>query len=469
MLLTSKEVRFIFITLVLLLFLFSLSSKTYGQNPPEPDERGKEIERLKTEIQKIKEEQQKQIEELLKRVEELEAETQREKEKEYVEPSQPPDEVEEAPAKTYVIEWWKNIEVGYSNGFFIRTQDDLFSLKFNIRSQFLFFVEDEGGDTATSFDIRRLWISFRGNAFRSWLKYLLILEASGDVELLDYFLDFAKKTEVVPRIGQYRVPFNREELTDPFNLQLVDNSILNREFSLGRHIGVGLGGVVNRFITYGVGVFNSAGRNSINENSNLLYVGRVMFTPTGEPRYSSINPFPVSGEYTYSQGSFGDSETPLIAISVAAAYLPGFNASTTNPGNPIIQDRVLALGSDEGNIFQFSADLSVKYLIFSLEAEYDLRNINPDETGIDSALSQGVRVQSGVFLIPELIEVAGRFAIIDLGNDFGDDKIWEITPGLSFYFIRDRNLKLQFDYSFIRDEFIDDDINRVRAQLKVSF
>jgi len=75
----------------------------------------------------------------------------------------------------------------------------------------------------------------------------------------------------------------------------------------------------------------------------------------------------------------------------------------------------------------------------------------------------------GVFLIPKLIEVAGRFAIIDLGNDFGDDKIWEITPGLSFYFIRDRNLKLQFDYSFIRDEFIDDDINRVRAQLTVSF
>src|SRR3989337_2086707 len=467
MLLASTEVRFTFITLVLLLCLFSFPSKTFAQTQSEADTKSKEIEKLKTEIQKIKEEQQKQIEELQKRIEQLETESKREKE--YVELSKPPEEAEEAPAKTYVIEWWKNIEVGYSNGFFIRTQDDLFSLKFNIRSQFLFFVEDEGDDTATSFDIRRLWISFRGNAFRPWFKYLLILEASGDVELLDYFMDAAKITAVVPRAGQYRVPFNREELTDPFNLQLVDNSIVNREFSLGRHIGVGLGGVVNRFITYSVGVFNSAGRNSINENSNLLYVGRVMFTPTGEPRYSSINPFPVSGEYAYSQGSFGDSETPLIAISAAAAYLPGFNASTTNPGNPIIQDRVLALGSDEGNIFQFSADLSVKYLIFSLEAEYDLRNINPDETGIDSALSQGVRVQSGVFLIPKLIEVAGRFAIIDLGNDFGDDKIWEITPGLSFYFLRDRNLKLQFDYSFIRDEFIDDDINRVRAQLTVSF
>ena len=469
MLLASTEVRFTFITLVLLFFLFSFPSKTFAQTQSEADTKSKEIEKLKTEIQKIKEEQQKQIEELQKRVEELEAETNREKGKEYVEPSQPSKEVEEAPAKTYVIEWWKNIEVGYSNGFFIRTQDDLFSLKFNIRSQFLFFVEDDADDTATSFDIRRLWISFRGNAFRPWFKYLLILEASGDVELLDYFMDAAKITAVVPRAGQYRVPFNREELTDPFNLQLVDNSIVNREFSLGRHIGVGLGGVVNRFITYGVGVFNSAGRNSINENSNLLYVGRVMFTPTGEPRYSSINPFPVSGEYAYSQGSFGDTETPLIAISAAVAFLPGYKPVNDSPDDVVINNRMFTLGSDKSNIFQFSADISVKYLIFSLEAEYDLRNINPDEAGIDSALSQGVRVQSGVFLIPKFIEVAGRFAIIDLGNDFGDDKIWEITPGLSFYFIRDRNLKLQFDYSFIRDEFIDDDINRVRAQLTVSF
>ncbi|MGH7802028.1 MAG: porin [Thermodesulfobacteriota bacterium] len=445
-----------------------MSSNTYAQNPTEA-ERSKEIEKLKSEIQKIKEEQQKQIEELQKRIEELEAETKREKEKEYVEPSKPPKDVEEAPAQTYVIEWWKNIEVGYSNGFFIRTQDDLFSLKFNIRSQFLFFVEDEGGDTQTSFDIRRLWISFRGNAFRTWLKYLLILEASGDVELLDYFTDAAKFTDVVPRAGQYRVPFNREELTDPFNLQLVDNSILNREFSLGRHIGIGLGGVVNRFITYGVGVFNSAGRNSINENSNLLYVGRVMFTPTGEPRYSSINPFPVSGEYAYSQGSFGDTETPLIAISAAVAFLPGYKPVNDRPDNAVINSRVASLGSEKSNIFQFSADISVKYLIFSLEAEYDLRNIDPEETGLGSDLSQGLRIQSGVFLIPKFIEVAGRFVIINLGDEFSNEKIWEITPGLSFYFISNRNLKLQFDYSFIRDEFIDDDINRVRAQLTVSF
>jgi hypothetical protein len=111
----------------------------------------------------------------------------------------------------------------------------------------------------------------------------------------------------------------------------------------------------------------------------------------------------------------------------------------------------------------------MKYLIFSLEAEYDLRNINPDEAGIDSVLSQGVRIQSGIFIVPKVVEVAGRFAFIDLDNDSDDDRMWEITPGLSFYFLKNHSLKLQFDYSFIRDEFLDIDTNRFRTQLTVSF
>ena len=90
--------------------LLSLSSNTYAQNPTEA-ERSKEIEKLKSEIQKIKEEQQKQIEELQKRIEELEAETKREKEKEYVEPSKPPKEVEEAPAQTYVMSGGKILKL----------------------------------------------------------------------------------------------------------------------------------------------------------------------------------------------------------------------------------------------------------------------------------------------------------------------------------------------------------------------
>lgn len=454
----------IFIVVFLIYFPYS---KALGQIPSENGDINSEIERLKSQIQEIQKQHERQIQELNKRIQELE--TRSKIEAQYREQQKLPEEAKDYPGKTFVNEWWRNVEAGYSGGFFLRTNDDFFSLKINFRSQFPFVVENEDNETDTGFDIRRMWVSFRGNAFRPWLKYLLILEPTDDVTLLDYIIDAAKFTQAVPRVGQFRVPFNREDLTDPFNLQLVDTSILNQEFRLGRDIGASVGGVLGKFITYSVGVFNGDGRNSLSENSNLLYVGRVMFTPTGEPRYSSIHPFPVSGDYTYSQGAFENSEVPLIAVSAALAYLPGFKPDEKSPDNVFINDRVTALGSDESDILQFTADILIKYLIFSFEAEYNLRNISPDETGIDSVLAQGVRVQSGIFLIPEVIEVAGRFVIIDPGMDSDDDKIWEITPGLSFYFTKSHSLKLQFDYSFIRDEFLDVDTNRVRAQFTVSF
>jgi hypothetical protein len=455
-----------------LICIFSISifllftTYSHGQDANE-DDTAAEIQRLKSEIERIQEQNDREIQELKKRIEDLEAKNK--SPKEYQEPSKLQRKEEDVSSESFVTEWWRNIEVGYSNGLFVRTPDGLFSLKTDFRSQFQFFVEDEESGTDTRFDIRRLWITFRGNAFRPWLKYLLILEASGDVELLDYSIDLARFTQVVPRFGQYRVPFNREELTDPFNLQLVDTSVLNQEFRLGRDIGVSMGGVLSRFLTYSLGVFNGDGRNAISENSNLLYVGRVMFTPTGEPMYSSIQPFPVSKDYVYSQGTFGNPKIPLIALSAALAYLPGFKPDEKSPDNAFINDRVTALGSAESDIFQFSADLSIKYLIFSFETEYDLRNINPEEPGLDNAFAQGVRIQSGVFLIPKVVEVAGRFILIDLDNNSGDDKIWEVTPGLSFYFTKNHNMKLQFDYSFIKDEFLDIDTNRFRAQFTVSF
>ncbi len=213
--------------------------KTFGQ-ALNLDETTREIESLKSEIDRIKEQNEKQIQGLKKRIEELEAEAKGERQ--YAEPIPPGAKTQDEPAKTFVTEWWENIEIGYSNGFFFRTQDGLFALKTDFRSQFQFSVEDRKTDTDTGFDIRRLWITFRGNVFRPWLKYLLVVEAGGDVELLDYSIDLAKLTKAVPRFGQYRVPFNREELTDPFNLQFVDTSILNQEFRLGRDIGASLGG-----------------------------------------------------------------------------------------------------------------------------------------------------------------------------------------------------------------------------------
>src|ERR1700746_3957698 len=72
-----------------------------------------QIEQLKEEIEAIQRQNQKQIEELKKKIEDLEAQK-------VAPPPAPP------PSETFL----KNFDAGYKEGFYLKTKDNRFSLKF---------------------------------------------------------------------------------------------------------------------------------------------------------------------------------------------------------------------------------------------------------------------------------------------------------------------------------------------------
>ena len=428
--------------------------------------RSEQIEELKRQIDEIQRQNQEQIEKLRKKIEALEAEREAEQKK-----------TEELATKEKEG-WWNKFEGGYKDGFFFKTKDGNFSMKMNILSQVQFFVNDTTDQlTATSFEIRRLRLIWSGNTFKPWFLYYIQVSAdSGDLELRDAFFDVSYDMQIAPRGGQYKVPFNREHLTSGHELQFVERSILDEEFRLGRDIGAGTYGALGNYIVYGAGVFNGDGSNAISTDSNLLYVGRVQFTPCcGELRYEQ-GQFPTGGSYNMVP-NFGPKGTPIIAISAAVAGMPGLNIDRKSPDNDITQRYEDIFGPDAANpvanFIEFTADINFKYYIFSLEAEYDLRNIDPLSSQFASPTDQGFRIQSGIFLIPTLIEVAGRFALIDFDDDVpGPDLEYEITPGLNFYMSRSHNWKIQLNYSFIKNTFTNaSDINEniFRAQLSAYF
>ena len=97
------------------------------------------------------------------------------------------------------------------------------------------------------------------------------------VTLRDMYFDAAYNKKFAPRVGQYKVPFGRQELTSSSVLQFVTRSIVNAEFGYGRDRGASLNGVVGQNFAYGAGVFNGAGRNGSSRNSNVLWSGRTQF------------------------------------------------------------------------------------------------------------------------------------------------------------------------------------------------
>jgi len=433
--------------------------------------RSTQIEALKKQMEEIQKQNQQQIEELRKKIEELEAGKEADQKK--IEEIATKKEEEDKDA------WWKEIKVEYKkpgDGFTLKTADENFKMKIKLRSQFQFSINDtDEENTATDFRIRRLRLYFEGNAFRPWLLYSIQASADGgNFELRDAYFDFAYPTTYgqvfVPRVGQYKVPFNREELNSSSELQLVERSIVNEEFSFARDRGAAIYGVLGNYITYGAGVFNGDGRNGRSVDSNLLYAGRIMFTPCcGELKYANSS-FPAGGDYKI-EPNFGE-DKPLIAIGVSALGIPGLHIDRKTPDNDI-DERFAEIGTVDADVFSASADINFKYSVFSMEGELDYRRISPDESGLPKANDYGVRAQAGVFLIPRFIEVAARYAQIWYDTDVeGRDTKWELTPGLNFYLSKSHKYKIQLSYSFIRNEFTDSqdiDENIFRTQFQVYF
>lgn len=403
-----------------------------------------QIEALKRQIEEIQRQNRIQIEALEEKIRELEAK-----------------QAKPAEAPKLKEGWWDKVEAGYKEGVFIKTKDDNWALKMNTRLQFRFFIEDfddeRDTDNKYSFQMRRVRLEFSGHGFQPWLKYKVQLAADrgSDLSLLDYYLDFAYMPEFAPRIGQYKVPFNLEELTSSSALEFVDRSIVNEEFALARDIGLGIYGDIAKMFEYGFGVFNGAGRNKVeNADNDFMYVARVAFSPFGTFKYSQShlekNP-----------------EKPLLRIGAAIAGIPGLEPakeSTDGRAGRRCED----IGADKCDVVQFTADGVFKWMGFATEVEYSYRNIDP--TGdFDSASAWGLRAQASYVHWPSKLGLGFRFAAVDRDTDVDNNTRFEYTPGISYYPFGHR-LKFQADYSYLVEERPDgDDLNDNRFRLQLQF
>jgi phosphate-selective porin OprO/OprP len=417
-----------------------------------------EIRALKEQIEQIQRQNQQQIEELKKKIEQLE--TKRVEEQKKMEKIETKKETKE-PEKE---QWWNKAEAGYNQGFFIKTKDGNYTLKFWNLTQPQLFFEDKNDTKTVSFQILRERFIFSGNAVFPWLKYRLHFAADkgSGVTAKDIFIGLAYFEGASVRVGQFTVPFNRERATfDPY-FEFFDRSIVSSQFDIERDIGAMVyGSLLNNILDYGVGVFNGAGPNvAQNPNgTNLLYTGRMVLYPFGkyndQDRY-----FNMYNTYDYTQGDPIGLTTPLLAIGVGFAGLPNFNPNTeatTSRAN--LAKTILAINKNaqSADVFQFTGDITFKYYGFAFEAEYDLQRISGIVSGVpatnNAQTEQGLRLQAGYYFVPHELELAFRYGIVDkfCQNNIakvGCQKEQEFTPGLN-YLIHGYNAKISLNYSLL--------------------
>jgi len=332
-------------------------------------------------------------------------------------------------------------------------KDSTWSAKIAARMQFLSstsWTENSNGNyTDPQFNalIRRARLKFDGFVYSPKLRYKLELglsnrDISGASQYTSdaprYILDavvmwnFYQNFELW--VGQTKLPGNMERVISSGNLQMVDRSRLNSQFTLDREMGLQL-----RHFTYLtdsflmreiIAISQGEGRNVTTGNlGGHQYTGRLEILPFGE--------FKSNGEY--SGGDLKRETSPKLML--AATYNLNLNAVKTrgNQGTYMVTD----FGFHQTNINTLFLDAMFKYNGFSFMAEYAHRDTeNPFAANIDGSLTgdvvqkgHGLNLQSG-YLFRSNWEISGRYTNIELDKNItGINPENQYTLGLSKYIV----------------------------------
>jgi hypothetical protein len=321
------------------------------------------------------------------------------------------------------------IEGGYKDGFYLQSEEGDFRLNINFHLQLQHqFLSVEGQGKTNSFQIRRGRIFFSGNAFTKKLAYLFHFEFIGGrtnnasegfaytgPNLLDAYVDY----EVIPAFavkgGQFKVPYNLEELISDLKGQFIDRPITNDVFTFNRDLGVAFHGRPwGKVFDYTIYAMNEGtNRNASNKNNEMLFGGRFVLN--------------VLGDHGYTSGDPEETEEPQLMLGTAA----NFNRVGSAAG-----------GAADQSVISATGDAAFRYKGFStIGAGYYLRN----QTASTNIF--GFHSQAGYFVIPHHLEVVGRFCGV-IPTSVGVTNGYEAGGGLGYYF-KGHKLKLMTDYAIL--------------------
>jgi phosphate-selective porin len=349
---------------------------------------------------------------------------------------------------------YTQLQSGYRDGFFVKTEDDRFGLKIGSRLNFGYtygFVDPV--ENLSSFDIQHAKFYMGGNAFGQVVQYYIQAAAGNNSRTIglgpvsesqnqgftleDYYVRL-QYVGMDIKLGQYKVPFGRQWMIYSGNLDFVQRSAPTQAFMLGRDRGVTLNKYKDTW-SMSLGIFNGAGQiqaanpfalqsgqNVSNDatDTGMLYVSRLTYSPMGQ--------------IGYSEGDVEQTEKNRVEFGGSFAYDHNRDYDLDLDGT-----------TDDNDVSTMSAagDLTWKTEGFSLQGEYFYRRHQPSLSQDFTAV--GWYVQPAYFFVPRKAELGLRFSWLDPSNLVQNDTIMEASTVLNYYFSGDHRFKTQLQYTWL--------------------
>lgn len=348
----------------------------------------------------------------------------------------------------------------FGKGVTFSTQADDFAVLLRARAQLESSVADNDQDRGFELgaSVRRMRILFGGHALDHMMTYYIQLgfssrdlEEQKQVPLRDAFVTWHLHPSANLRVGQMKVPFDRQRLLSSSKLQLIERAQVVNELNLDRDIGVQLyGDIFGGWARYFGGVFNGDGRNQRNTDAGLLYVGKLQLF--------------VLGPFNDGQESDLKREMrPRLALTGAAAFNQDARRTRGSQGEFLMGGRA--------DMLAWTADVLFQYGGFSLSGEYLRRQIVDMDAAEPMVLAQELRPGHGYFgqvgyMFAQRWEVAGRVGTLAPLERSSIERLTELAVGVNWLRIG-HDLKVQANYTMSIGQ--DEREQRLRLQLQMFF
>jgi hypothetical protein len=357
-------------------------------------------------------------------------------------------------------------------GLDLRSRDGNYYAHVNIRAQLRFTSREFDDPIAPSpevqegdFAVNRARFKLGGHAYRRWLQYYLEYDLVNSW-LLDLRFTLQASDALRLRVGQWKVPYNRERVDSSGKQQFAERSIVTRWFTVDRQQGAALfgrlwpGTLADSW--YNLCVNSATGRGGRGSVDKPMVLGRWQWNLLGR-------------DLPFSQSDLVRHPRPAASLAVAAASWRGpYVAFSSQGGGPLpsfpVGDR------STYDVEQMMVETALQYRGFSWQQEYHWKTIDDTVNGTITDLA-GWYAQAGYFFhelferFPKPLEIAVRVAQVDRDTAVDGDLEEEATLVFNWFFAGHNN-KLTFDISRLHDENADIGRrweNRIRLQWDVSF
>lgn len=378
-------------------------------------------------------------------------------------------------------------DYSFGEGLRYTAKDSTFGIKASLRFQSLFIGDwrvhnDDFGDIgnfSSNFLIRRARLKFDGFAYSPKLTYKVELGLSnrdldhegeqyfgeGGNYIIDAYLKWNFYKAFSLKVGQFKLPGNRERLVSSANMQFVDRSVLNSRFSLDRDVGASLHYDKTLGKQFGLHLTAAFAQG---EGRNVISGNRGGYQTTFKLEIMPFGEFTKKGAYV--GGDIYREQKPKLAFAVAfdknaRAGRSRGNKGSFFPGGVVLQD-----------LYTGFADFMFKYKGFSMMGEYAIRQTtgnspmlvdpNGNFTGHYYFTGTAMNFQAG-YLFKNNFELAARFSHLGPESFSMADISNHYTLGASKY-IKGHSLKIQTDLGYIQNQLLDDGLTW-RVQIEIGF